>query len=211
MQDGQIDTWQAFALIVVGGAALAGLVIQFGVSAELARAQGHGTVWALLRMLAYFTVLTNLAVVAYSAVALYLRAMFPALAGGVALAIGFVGIIYAVLLRHLQSLHGVALVADTLLHTVTPIVFFLFWLACVPKRRLRWRYAAWWMLYPLAYLAYALARGAFEGFYPYPFIDVAQFGYARVAGNVVGLIVAWWLGAAIMLGMDRIRWHARAD
>jgi hypothetical protein len=43
-------------------------------------------------------------------------------------------------------------VADILLHDVVPLT-----------------YAAYWLIYPPCYLAYALARGATTGWYPYPF------------------------------------------
>ena len=39
----------------------------------------------------------------------------------------------------------------------------------------------------MTYLAYALVRGAFDGWYPYFFIDVSAIGYARTLLNSVML------------------------
>jgi hypothetical protein len=64
-----------------------------------------------------------------------------------------------------------------------PLVFF----TDQSRQDHRWVHAAVWLLYPLAYLAYALIRGAFftRGQYPYPFLDVTKHGYLGVTINVV--------------------------
>lgn len=51
----------------------------------------------------------------------------------------------------------------------------------------RWRDISWWMIYPVAYLAYALARGPISGEVPYPFLDVAKNGAASVAVSALGI------------------------
>ena len=68
-----------------------------------------------------------------------------------------------------------------LLHYVTPILFVLWWLTAATDGTTRWRDVAWWMIYPLAYLAYALLRAPVAGEVPYPFLDVAKNGAAGVA------------------------------
>jgi len=50
-----------------------------------------------------------------------------------------------------------------------------------------------WLVYPVTCLAYLLARGAFDGWYPYFSIDfsidVAAIGHARALGNSAALSV----------------------
>ena len=71
---------------------------------------------------------------------------------------------------------------------MTPVLAPLFWLACAPKGALR-RRAPWlWALFPLAYFAYAMVRGRYEGNYAYPFINVAALGWLRTSLN--GAVVA---------------------
>ncbi|EQD46143.1 hypothetical protein B1B_12734 [mine drainage metagenome] len=52
---------------------------------------------------------------------------------------------------------------------------------------------------------YALLRGAWLGRYPYPFIDVAQLGYARVALNAAGMLIVFLLIAAGLIALNRLK------
>ncbi|GAA3299703.1 hypothetical protein GCM10020295_38530 [Streptomyces cinereospinus] len=52
-------------------------------------------------------------------------------------------------------------IADHTLHTAVPIAAVLDWLFLTPPGRLRLRQATGWLLYPLAYLAFSLARGEY--------------------------------------------------
>lgn len=173
-----------------------------GLGVQLAAVVGRtGSVaGALWGMLAYFTVTTNLLLaVLLTGVALGHRAFAaPRLAAGVALAMVLVGVVYHLLLRGLLDLSGGDRVADALLHTATPLLALLYWLACVPKGALTRRDPLGWALYPLAYLAYALARGAATGRYAYPFLDVPRLGWAGVGGYAV-VIALGFLGAGAAL------------
>ena len=113
-------------------------------------------------------------------------AWLPAFAGprmraGVAVSITLVFIIYATVLAQLWQPQGLFLLCDVLLHYVTPVLFVLWWLVAGADGRTRWSDISWWMAYPIAYLAYALARAPIAGEVPYPFLDVAKNGAASVA------------------------------
>ena len=97
------------------------------------------------------------------------------------------------------------MVADWILHYVTPALFVVYWLIFVPKRSLRWKHPLVWASYPLAYLIYALFRGGLSGFYPYPFIDVAVLGLPRVFLNGAALLVVFCLAGLLLVLIDR-RW-----
>lgn len=182
------------AAAIIALIAWAGLAIQFQATHAAGYSPGE-TLWLLVR---FFTVLTNLIVaVAMTAIALG-PGLAPSLIAGTTLAIMLVGFIYITLLRGLLELSGGALLADALLHKVTPSLVPLWWLAFAPKGRLRWRDPVLWTLYPLAYSSYALARGAAEGRYAYPFINVAKLGWPAVALNAF-LIAAGFVIAGLML------------
>lgn len=164
---------------------------------------------AVWRYLAFFTILTNLMVAVVNTVA----ALTPAsasgrlLAGantrvGVTLYIATVGVIYHLLLADLWDPQGWQLIADQLLHTATPVLSVLAWLAFDDKRGLTLKALPQIIVWPLGYTIYALLRGAFDGFYPYPFIDAGTLGYARVLMNVAGLTAGFLLagGALILIG-----------
>lgn len=144
-----------------------------------------GGVWLLV---GYFTILTNILValtmtcVAFGGWPGGQNASDAVLAA-VTLYIAIVGVVYHILLSKLYDLSGLWKVADTLLHYVSPALTLLFWLIFAPKGRLRFRDAFYWMLYPLAYCAYALVRGHHTGWYPYPFLNVTELGLERVLMN----------------------------
>jgi hypothetical protein len=125
------------------------------------------------------------------------------LLGGVALAMLLVGIVYMTLLRGLLDLSGGALLADTLLHKVTPVLAALWWALFAPKGRLGWSTPLLWALYPLLYFAYALARGAAEGVYAYPFINIAKLGWPSVLLNALVIAACFLLAGFAIVALDR--------
>jgi hypothetical protein len=162
----------------------AGIALQF--SATLANQHtALLTLWVLAR---FFTIICNLAVaLAMTRIALGGR-LSPFALGGLTLAILLVGIVYVTLLRGLHSLSGNALLANHLLHYVSPVAMAGYWLLFVPHGRLRWSAPLLWMLFPLTYFVYAIVRGEIDARYPYPFIDVGKLGLARTIVN--GLAIA---------------------
>jgi hypothetical protein len=144
--------------------ALTGLAIQFQASLGMT-GSAAGAAWAMLR---YFTVLANILFgVAMVGVAVRGAERVSAVfLGGVTLAMLLVGAVYGLLLNGLLELSGGALLADVIMHKVTPVLALLFWVLCAPKGRFR-RIDPWlWSVFPLAYLVYALARAAADGSMP---------------------------------------------
>lgn len=163
-------------------------------------------VMAVWRFLAFFTILTNLIVALINTAS----ALAPESAAGrfanganvraaVLLYIGTVGIIYHLLLAGLWTPEGWQFMADQLLHTATPLMVALGWLLFDRKDGLRFRALPFYLVYPVGYTLYALARGAGDGFYPYYFIDVSQIGYPRAFQNIAGLTAAFILGSGLVI------------
>ncbi|MER6747070.1 Pr6Pr family membrane protein [Streptomyces fungicidicus] len=100
-------------------------------------------------------------------------------------------------------------VAAHTLHTVLPVAAVLDWLLLSPPARTHLRHATTWMLYPLAYLAFTLARGALltdsPDAYLYPFLDVARHGYRNVLANALLLGLAFYAAAVIQVALDHVR------
>ncbi|MFD3326987.1 Pr6Pr family membrane protein [Streptomyces sp. NPDC058701] len=66
------------------------------------------------------------------------------------------------------------------------------------------------MAYPLAYVTFALVRGALlapgtRGRYPHPFPDAARYGYAAVALNAAVLGLAVHALGLALVAADRFR------
>lgn len=187
----------ALAIAVIG---LAALIAQSVVTTRLT----GGASAALWQMAAYFTVLTNIGAAAtFGLIAVTGRQWTARWHGGLTLAILTVGVIYHSLLAGLWQPAGLAWWADQGLHTATPALVALYWVALAPKSGLVPRHAALWLAWPLAYCAWALARGAVTGAYPYPFIEVATLGPARVAVNIAGLSLTLLIAGLIMVALAR--------
>ena len=188
------------AAALVALAAWSGLAIQFAATLGITGSAGK----ALFVILRYFTILTNLLVALVMTGLALGRRVSPFVLGGTAIAILLVGIVYMLLLRGLVELSGGAVLADTMLHKIVPPLVAAYWLAFASKGGLRWIDPALWSLYPLAYLGYALVRGAYEGRYAYPFIDVAALGPTRTAINCLAIAAGFIIAGLLMVALDQL-------
>jgi hypothetical protein len=210
-------TYQKNKAMVIALAALAwfGVLLQLYLSVHSAIENGKGVVGGLVSYFGYFTIVTNLLV----CISLTMPLLAPAssagrffarsdVTAGVATSIVFVGLAYHLLLRNVWNPQGLNLIADDLLHYVTPILFLAYWWFYFPKGALRWSYPLIWGLYPTAYLIYALIRGSIIGSYPYGFLDPSAIGYQRTMINAVGLLVAFIVIGLIFTALGRVQRHS---
>lgn len=79
----------------------------------------------------------------------------------------------------------------------------LYWLLLGPKGGLARNDPLRWVVLPLGYFAYALARGALDGIYPYPFLNVAKIGWGAVLLNAAIIASIFVAGGYAMLAVDR--------
>lgn len=165
----------------------------------------------LVNFFSYFTILSNLLVAAVlTASALGSRGVLarPAVLAAAALYIAIVGLLYFFLLRMVWDPQGWQWLADALLHYVMPLLYVVFWLVFAPKGKLRPAHLGWFLVFPLLFVGYSLARGSIVGWYPYYFIDAGQLGYGQVLLNAVMLTAVFLVGGAIVLVLDR--WLGRS-
>ena len=179
----------------------AGLAIQFSAT----YANQHDVVSTLWILVRFFTVLTNLALAIIMTWVAIGRRVSPFLLGGITLAILLVGVVYMTLLRGLIELSGGALLADTLLHKVSPVAMALWWLFFAPRAKLKRSDPIWWAAYPLAYFIYALVRGHYEGKYPYPFMNLDRLGPVQTAINAGGIAMAFIIAGFLLVWIDSWR------
>jgi hypothetical protein len=91
---------------------------------------------------------------------------------------------------------------DFVVHKAVPVFLVIDWILVPPSTRLTVRQSLVWLVFPLIWVVVTLVRGALDGWYPYPFLDPANGGYASVAVYVVGIFVGFlaiaaatvWLG-----------------
>jgi hypothetical protein len=167
-----------------------------------------------LPQLVYFTLQSNFFLVGYLGYALWTTARKTAeppsaLAGAAILYILITGLVFNLVLAKGPILLSGSL-SSILLHFCVPIMATLDWLLFLPHRRLHWRNALHWLIYPLAYLAFVLIRGLLISGpyrYPYFFVNVDQIGYGGVALNTLIFGIAFWLLGLLLIVLDRVLTH----
>ena len=208
----------AAAAALMGWTALAA---QLYLSLRMGLANGNGMARSLVVYIGYFTILTNALVAsALTAAAVTsgasapnrLAAFFtrPGVNTAIAVYITVVGITYSLLLRHIWDPQGLQWIVDVVLHDLMPVLFLAYWWFAVPTHSVRWRDIPLWLAYPAGYFAYSMASGAVLGRYPYPFLDVGEFGYGRVLVNGIGMLIGFIVVAAVLVALGRSRARAVA-
>lgn len=183
-------------------AGVIGLVVQFLITVPASLEAGRSLAGSVVFYFSFFTILTNIA-----AVLVHVSLLSPA---GYAWLPIFAGsrvragvAVYATVLAQVWEPEGLFLLCDVLLHYVTPVLFVAWWLAAGANGKTRWSDIPYWMLYPIAYLFYALARGQVASEVPYPFLDVAANGGAAVALSVVAVLAAFLVLSILAVLADR--------
>jgi hypothetical protein len=199
----------------------AGVFTAFAVGMQywfLISGNGGLALGSTIRFFSFFTILTNI----LAAIALLVPVLAPRSALGrfldrpdvrtmITAYIIMVGTVYHLLLRGLSQREGWPLAFEEMLHYVTPPLFLIDWLLFVPKRDLNWRVGIAGLWFPIAYIVWTLVHGAVSGWYPYPFVDVGDLGYAQVAANIMGLVAIYLALAALLAFVGRSFAGARAE
>lgn len=211
-QDHGVNVQQRALLGLTVAVAGLGLVMEADYFIGMMLARGVAWPEAVIRFFSYFTVLTNAFIAAYGLVCLAggerrsgALAAHASLTTWLAVSIFFVSADYTVLLRPLLHLTGMAAYANNILHYVVPALFLVYWIMFASRQLVPWVHACWWTLYPVAYFISALAQGGLTGFYPYPFINVTEIGYRQALLHGGTLLVLYWLGGLMFIGMTRLR------
>ena len=197
-------SWAGMTALVVA----AGIVIQLIVTANGTEGFFPDNPDRVFNVFAYFTIQSNL-LLGGTALMLALQpdrpqsTLFKTLRLNGVLCIAVTGIVYHLVLAGSDDLHGWAAVANFLLHTLAPVVGVLGWLLFGPRGQTDARIVSWSIVYPLLWLVFTLIRGEFVGFYPYPFVDVDEHGYARVLLNCLLVAVLFLALAAGATYLDR--------
>lgn len=200
------------AIAVLGWATLA---LQLYLIVGVNVANGTGWLTGVVRFFSFFTILTNILVATVlsapwlpsSAREWLSRATVH---GAAAAYIAMVGIIYSLVLRALWDPQGLQKVADMTLHDVMPVLYIGFWIVFLRTGTLRWPNVWSWLVYPIAYLGYSLARGAFARWYPYPFLDAGAHGYLQVLINALGITIAFAILSLVIVAIDRLPYRLTA-
>ena len=188
-------TLAAIAAIIGWG----GLALQFWLIV-----QAMGLAAGAWRFFAFFTILATLgSSLVATAVAIDSKGVLarPKAKYVAATSIALVGLVYSLWLRTTWDPQGAQKLADLALHDAVPVLFVGMWLAGLHEQ-LKWRDIAWTLVPPLVYCAYALARGAADGFYAYWFLNPAVLTVPQMVSSTAFLLAAVTVIAAVLNTID---------
>ena len=100
---------------------------------------------------------------------------------------------------------------DFVLHKFFPAVMVLDWLVDPPITRLGVRHALIWLAYPLVWVTLTLIRGVADDWYPYPFLDPANGGYASVAVSFVTILAFFLVIGAGLIWLGNVRGRSAGE
>jgi hypothetical protein len=184
------------------------LAIKFGEAATTVDPQFPSVFGRVTNELCYFTIESNLIVLAVC-VALAWRperwrriAGAPRLTGLVCITV--TGVVYYALLAGDQHFVGIAKVGDVLAHLVSPLLYVGTW-AFGPRGHLQRRHVPQMLVFPVSWIVLTLIRGAIIHVYPYDFVDVEANGYVAVIVTIVVLLAIAAAMAVAAVRLDRGR------
>lgn len=198
-------TWAAVGFVI----GLIGLLIQFSLTIPASLEAGRNIVMALVHFFSYFTILTNLILVLVYAAVVFdtpFLSLFrkPETRVMIAALIALVMIFYHLILAPIWQPEGMWKVADVVLHYVTPL-FYLVWFGVLRySRAVGFTAIPKMLIFPLAYVAYILIRGAIINEYPYAIFEAHVVGYSKVALNSTVMLIAVIVLMAVAIFVDRI-------
>ncbi|WP_431926812.1 Pr6Pr family membrane protein [Amycolatopsis tucumanensis] len=165
----------------------------------------------LWRLFSYFTIESNLLVLA-AALVLVWRPTFDGPVWRVVrldalLGILITGLVFAIMLAPQVHLTGAALAATIGFHYISPWATIAAWLLFGPRPRISWSTVAGAFVWPLAWLVYIFTQGAFTDWYPYPFLGRDGPG-PRSSHPQRGLVVVLALAFAALFKLADARMPA---
>ncbi|HVV12201.1 Pr6Pr family membrane protein [Amycolatopsis sp.] len=201
--------WHAFIAVVVVVSLVIQLVLLFTGGADANSGQGAvaGAGVRIWRLFSYFTIESNLFVLAASLV-LAARPFFDGPVWRVVrldalLGILITGVVYDLVLAPQVHLTGWALAATIGFHYVSPWMFVVGWLVLGPRYGMSWATVAGAFVWPVIWLVYIFAQGAFTHWYPYPFLDVTRIGLGSALRNAVLVVLIAVVFAVLARLADR--------
>jgi len=167
---------------------------------------GLGT--RLVRFFSYFTVQSNLVILAAAATlmvgpfrdgrgwrVLRLDAM---------MGIVITGLVFDLVLAKQVHLEGLAWWLTFAFHYFSPWWALLGYLLFGPRPRVAWSTVALAFIWPALWVAYTFLHGAVSGWYPYPFLDAGKLGLGEALRNTGAVVLLAAVLAVAFKSLDRV-------
>jgi hypothetical protein len=172
---------------------------------------GHAAGWPgafnrIVDLLSYFTIWSQIVV----GVVMTLLFLNPTRDGKVfrifrvdsVLMITVTGIVYNILIGPKFPPQGLNVYSSFLEHTFTPLLTVIVFIIAGPHGWFTRKSVIAGLYLPIAYIFYALIRGAIIHQYPYDFMDVVSYGYVSVLITVLAILGAALIMLVAFWGLD---------
>ncbi len=93
---------------------------------------------------------------------------------------------------------------NLIMHAFSAAFMLLDWMIEGPRKPLSWRMSWTVLIYPVIWLTVVIARGATDGWVPYPFLD-PWLGYPTIALICGGIALGGWLLGLVVFQLTRWR------
>ncbi|MBD9480813.1 Pr6Pr family membrane protein [Pseudoxanthomonas sp. PXM02] len=189
--------WNLILAVAIAATVIAQLVLLLAGGADVNTAPSAAPVplpTRLLRFFSYFTVQSNLLVLA-AAITLVIDPQrdgkfWRVLRLDGLLGIAVTGVVSATLLAGLIHPVGIGVWINAGFHQFSPVWTLVGWLLLGPRPRVDMGTIALAFIWPTAWLAYTMVHGALTGWYPYPFLNADKLGYGQVSITLVVILAA---------------------
>ena len=114
------------------------------------------------------------------------------------------GIVYSYLLAGERELQGLQHLTNAIQHYWGPALVVATWAIFGPRGWFKPSHIVTALAIPVVWLLYSLLRGAVIGAYPYPFVDVLEYGYGPVLTTVAMIVAFGMFLGALFFGLDRL-------
>jgi hypothetical protein len=202
--------WFAVLALVITASLITQIVLLVHGGTDVNTATSEGGVGVgirFVRLLSYFTIQSNLLVLAL-AVSLVINPVrdgrgWRVLHADALLGIIITGLVFATVLAGQVQHHGVGTWVNAGFHYFAPAWALVGWLLFGPRPRMDGATLGWLLIWPLLWIAYTFAHGAATGWYPYPFLDAHTHGYGIAARNTVAVALLALIIIAVLRVLDR--------
>jgi hypothetical protein len=182
------------------------LALQLDRNLRDAYASGQTALHGFAHFATFFTSTTNTLTVVMLTLALMggRYRPSPSVMAAVANYMTLVSVIFILLLDGGRHRTGIDWIANFGEHYLMPFLVLVNWVVLTPHGALDWRQPFVWLVYPVAYFPYMLARGVFAGDYPYWFINPVRVGWPHLFLAALILLIVFWAVGQIFVWLDGV-------
>ncbi len=184
----------------------------FGMSYRLIIGPITGDGWSqFFDMLGYFTIQSGLIVliVFISLLVNQLRgtpekAIAPQVRGAALLYIIITSMIFLFMLNHTVNDTGLSSLVLYINHLGTAVLLLIDNVVSIKPQTYKWSFLFYWLIYPVAYLIFAIIEGVFFDRFRYYFMDFKEFGFNYFILVIFLLVVIFMFVGAKIIFFNRI-------